>query len=80
MNGRDYIESLKDGREVWYDGELAVLKLIEDLTSILYAQRKDQFLRFSLGPPEMKKLSLAQANNFKPLLEKISRALSLEKE
>jgi aromatic ring hydroxylase len=21
MNGRDYIESLKDGREVWYDGE-----------------------------------------------------------
>jgi len=68
-------EGTRSGRE-----RLAVLKLIEDLTSSLYAQRKDQFLRFSLGPPEMKKLSLAQAYDFKPLLEKLSRVLSPEKE
>ena len=68
-------EGTKSGRE-----RLAVLKLIEDLTSSLYAQRKDQFLRFSLGPPEMKKLSLAQAYDFQPLLAKLSRVLSQEKE
>ncbi len=74
-----YVEACFEGTKSARE-RLAVLKLIEDLTSSLYAQRKDQFLRFSLGPPEMKKLSLAQVYDFKPLLEKLSRVLSPEKE
>ncbi|MCL5317936.1 MAG: hypothetical protein M1503_06725 [Thaumarchaeota archaeon] len=57
---------------------LAIIKLIEDLTSSLFAARKSQFLSFSLGAPHTKKLALAEHFDFKPLLDKLNKILDID--
>jgi aromatic ring hydroxylase len=53
----------------------ALLNLVEDLTASEYATRKEQFLMFSLGPPQVKRLGLFRMYDFAPLVQKVQRVL-----
>ena len=56
---------------------LAILNLIEDLSTSLFSARKEQYQTFSLGPPFAKKMALSNEYDFTRVADKVRGLLNL---